>query len=307
MSDEENDTTLALPGTDLERPISTSESPGVPLRSGMVLAGRYEIGKIIGQGGMGVVVQAFDRSLGVEVAIKIVRAEYAGEREWSERLAREVKLARQIQHANVCRVFDYAQADGRGFLIMELATGGTLRDELRAGVTAARPLAARIADARAIAAGLTAIHAAGIVHRDISPQNALRMSDGRLVLSDFGLATDSFDGTTSIRGGTVAYMAPEVARGGRAELLGGHLGAGRGHPRDRLRRAPGVGPGDRRDAQLRRRPAAEPGRAERSRDLPRLHGAESGAPAAAPPARSRRASARRDWRGQRFAGGAGGQ
>ncbi len=164
------------------------------------------------------VVQAFDRTLGVEIAIKIVRAQYAGEREWSERLAREVKLARQIQHPNVCRVFDYAQADGRAFLSMELAVGGTLRDELRADTTAARPLAARIADARALAAGLEAIHAAGIVHRDISPQNALRMSDGRLVLSDFGLATDSFDGTTSIRGGTVAYMAPEVARGGRASF-----------------------------------------------------------------------------------------
>ena len=218
MSEDEKDTTSALRGTDLERPLPTSDSPAAPLRSGMVLAGRYEIGKTIGQGGMGLVVQAFDRTLGVEVAIKIVRAEYAGEREWSERLAREVKLARQIQHANVCRVFDYAQADGRAFLSMELATGGTLRDELRAGVTAARPLATRIADARAIAAGLGAIHAAGIVHRDISPQNALRMSDGRLVLSDFGLATDSFDGTTSIRGGTMAYMAPEVARGGRASF-----------------------------------------------------------------------------------------
>ena len=181
---------------------------------------------------------------------------------------------------------------------MELATGGTLRDELRAGVTAARPLAARIADARAIAAGLGAIHAAGIVHRDISPQNALRMSDGRLVLSDFGLATDSFDGTTSIRGGTMAYMAPEVARGGRGEFLDGHLGAGRRHPRDRLRSAPGVGSGDRRDAQLRRRPAAEPDRAERPRDLPRL-------PAPNPVRRPRSAGEiaaqpqrARDWRGQ---------
>ena len=218
MPEDENDTASALRGTDLERPLPMSDSRAVPLRSGMVLAGRYEIGETIGQGGMGLVLRAFDRTLGVEVAIKIVRAEYAGEREWSERLAREVKLARQIQHPNVCRVFDYAQADGRAFLIMELATGGTLRDELRAGVTAARPLAARVADARAIAAGLGAIHTAGIVHRDISPQNALRMSDGRLVLSDFGLATDSFDRTTSIRGGTVAYMAPEVVRGGRASF-----------------------------------------------------------------------------------------
>jgi serine/threonine protein kinase len=99
VAEDDNDPTSAHKRTDLERPFPASDSPAVPLRSGMVLAGRYEIGKVIGQGGMGLVVQAFDRTLGVEVAIKIVRSEYAGEREWSERLAREVKLARQIQHA----------------------------------------------------------------------------------------------------------------------------------------------------------------------------------------------------------------
>src|SRR5262249_12809703 len=79
-----------------------------------------------------------------------------------------------------------------------------------------RPLAGRLADACAVAGGLAAIHAAGIVHRDVSPQNVLRMADGRLVVSDFGLATDASESTTSIQGGTVAYMAPEGARGGRA-------------------------------------------------------------------------------------------
>ncbi len=212
----DDDRPPATSRTDLERPLPRLEGEAEPFPAGTVLAGRYEVGRVIGRGGMGVVVEAFDRTLGVAVAIKIVRAEYAAERAWSERLAREVKLARQIQHPNVCRVFDYAQSDGRAFLIMELASGGTLRDELGAGATGARSLAARLDDARAIARGLAAIHAAGIVHRDISPQNALRMSDGRLVLSDFGLATDSLDGSTSIHGGTVAYMAPEVLRGGRA-------------------------------------------------------------------------------------------
>ncbi len=280
MADDEHDPSSPLAGTDLERPFPPADSPAAPLRPGTILAGRYEIGKSMGRGGMGLVVQAFDRTLGVEVAIKIVRAEYAGEREWSERLAREVKLARQIQHANVCRVFEYAQADGRSFLIMELATGGTLRDELHAGMTAARPLAARIADARAIAAGLGAIHAAGIVHRDISPQNALRMSDGRLVLSDFGLATDSFDGTTSLRGGTVAYMAPEVARGGHASFAADLWALGAVIHETVFGQRLAVGPGQGRAAQLRRRPAAEPDRAHRPRDLPRLPGVEPGAPAA---------------------------
>jgi serine/threonine protein kinase len=184
-----------------------------PLVAGMVLAGRYEIREAIGRGGMGVVVRAHDRVLGQPVAIKILRAEYAGERQWSERLAREVRLARQIHHPNVCRVFDFEQADGRVFLVMELAGGGTLRDEIVSGAVADRPLVARLADARAIGEGLSAIHAAGIIHRDLSPQNLLRMSDGRLVISDFGLAIDTFESATSMRGGTVAYMAPEVVRG----------------------------------------------------------------------------------------------
>jgi hypothetical protein len=217
VSQEGDDGSSVESTTAIERPLSPAAGQGA-LAPGTILAGRYEVRGAIGRGGMGLVVEARDRTLGVTVAIKIVRAELAGEREWSERLAREVKLARQIQHPNVCRVFDFAQADGPAFLIMELATGGTLRDELRAATARARPLADRISDARALAAGLAAIHASGIVHRDISPQNALRMGDGRLVLSDFGLATDSFDGTTSIHGGTVAYMAPEVLRGGRANV-----------------------------------------------------------------------------------------
>jgi hypothetical protein len=189
-----------------------------PLVRGMVLGGRYEILKVIGRGGMGVVVRANDRTLREEVAIKIVRAEYAGDPFWAERLAREVKLARQIQHPNVCRVFDFESAEGRVFLVMELATTETLRSEIAAGEVKARPIADRLSDARAVAAGLGAIHSAGIVHRDLSAQNLLRMGDGRLVLSDFGLATDSFDNSNAVQGGTLAYMAPELARGGRASF-----------------------------------------------------------------------------------------
>jgi tRNA A-37 threonylcarbamoyl transferase component Bud32 len=190
----------------------------VPVRHGMVLAGRYAIEKIIGRGGSGVVVRAHDRDLRQVVAIKIVRAELAGQRVWAARLAREVRIARQIHHPNVCRVFDFQQAEGRAFLVMELAEKGTLRDEIRAGGPAARPFAERIADARAVASALDAIHRAGIVHRDLSTQNLLRMGDGRVVLSDFGLAVDVSESTSSVHGGTVAYMAPEVLLGAKASF-----------------------------------------------------------------------------------------
>jgi eukaryotic-like serine/threonine-protein kinase len=182
---------------------------GPPLSRGSVLAGRYEVDRVIGRGGMGLVVKAYDRTLGEAVAIKILRAEYAGERLWAERLAREVKLARQIHHPNVCRVFDFQQDEGRAFVVMELASGGNLRDEIRGGYAKTAPIEARITDAQAIARGLAAIHAAGIIHRDLTPQNVLRMADGRLVVSDFGLATDASETTTSIHGGTIAYMAAE--------------------------------------------------------------------------------------------------
>ena len=203
--------------TELEE-VRPDLAEAIPIRHGMVLGGRYTIEKVLGRGGSGVVVRAHDRDLKVAVAIKIVRAELAGEQVWAARLAREVKLARQIQHPHVCRVFDFQHADGRVFLVMELASKGTLRDEIRSGALRARPLSERIADARAVSSALAAIHQAGIVHRDLTPQNLLRMADGRVVLTDFGLATDTRDGASSVAGGTVSYMAPELLRGGRSSV-----------------------------------------------------------------------------------------
>ena len=197
---------------------------------------------------------------------------------WAARLAREVKLARQIQHPNVCRVFDFEQADGRAFLVMELAEKGSLRDELRSGELAARPLADRIADARAVASALAAIHAAGIVHRDLSPQNMLRMGDGRLVLSDFGLATDASE-NTSIHGGTVAYMAPEVVLGGKASVASDIWSLGV-VMHEMVFGAKPRWPGAARrggDARARARAEADGRGAGGAGGVPRLHGEGSGA------------------------------
>jgi hypothetical protein len=184
----------------------------VGLAAGAVLAGRYQIEAAIGEGGTGQVFRAWDRVLGEPIALKILRPDCASEKSWIKRLAREVRVARAIRHPNVCRVFDLGSADGHWFVSMELAAGGTLRDTVRSGAAAARPLADRIADARAVCAGLAAIHSVGITHRDVTPQNVLRMEDGRLVLSDFGLAIERNTGAdVSLHGGTPSYMPPEAA------------------------------------------------------------------------------------------------
>jgi hypothetical protein len=189
----------------------------VEIAHGTLLAGRYEIERLLGRGGAGLVVRAVDHVLDQRVAVKMLRPEHGAEVRWVERLAREVKLARLIRHPNVCRVYDFGQADGHAFLVMELARG-SLRDELCGPEAARRPFDERLADARAVAEGLAAVHAAGIVHRDVTPQNVLRVDDGRLVVSDFGLATDADPTASSLHGGTVAYMAPELARGAPATL-----------------------------------------------------------------------------------------
>ena len=198
--------------TDLgERPIVAM--PALELERGAVLAGRYQIEAVIGKGGSGVVFRAFDRIAQTPVALKILNPELAAEPHWAERFSRELRLARQIQHPNVCRVYDIGEADGHRFLSMELATGGTLRG-VRLEDKSLRPFAERVADARALVEGLAAIHAAGIIHRDVKPENLLRMEDGRVVVSDFGLATNPDQvPSVTVMVGTPSYMAPEMVMG----------------------------------------------------------------------------------------------
>jgi len=193
------------------------------LVAGEVLDSRYQVEAAIGEGGSGTVFRAWDRVIGEAVAVKILHPARASEQSWIKRLAREVKVARAIRHPNVCRVFELGREGGHWFVTMELATGGTLRHLLRERTststrtsTSRAALGERLVDVRALSAGLAAIHAVGIIHRDVTPQNVLRMSDGRLVISDFGLAIETDDNTT-VHGGTPAYMPPEAAMGERSD------------------------------------------------------------------------------------------
>jgi serine/threonine protein kinase len=184
------------------------------IERGSVLAGRYQIEDIIGKGGSGIVLRVFDRTAQNLVALKVLKGELARDAKWEKRFSRELRLGRPIQHRNVCRIFDIGEADGHRFLTMELARGGSLRDELKGRPALERPIADRLSDARAAIEGLAAIHGAGVVHRDLKPDNLLRMEDGRLVISDFGLATDAANAPgATVLIGTPHYMAPEVLAG----------------------------------------------------------------------------------------------
>jgi len=215
--DTEVEETRELEHTRLTTSSTRAATSVIELQHGSVLAGRYQIEAALGQGGSGTVYRAWDRVLGEAIAVKVLRPDRAAERSWIKRLAREVKLARVIRHPNVCRIFELGHSDGHWFVTMELGAGGTLRDLLQdKAAVAQRSLAQRLSDARAICAGLAAIHAVGIIHRDVTPQNVLRLADGRLVLSDFGLAIPMTANTT-IHGGTPNYMPPETLLGSRGD------------------------------------------------------------------------------------------
>jgi len=187
------------------------------LAAGDELGGRYCIVAPLGRGGIGEVYEAEDRELGERVAVKVVRPEVAAEERTLRRFKREIQLARRVTHPNVCRTFDL----GPNFLTMELLRGETLAAHLercgRCTPEAAMPIV------EGIVAGLAAAHAAGVVHRDLKTSNIFLESDGRVVITDFGLARDrdcdSHEETTlTVTGemmGSPAYMAPEQVRGER--------------------------------------------------------------------------------------------
>jgi hypothetical protein len=193
----------------------------IELQAGSVLDGRYQIRRVVGKGATGVVLEADDRVTRELVALKVFKPEIATDERWQEIVGSELRHARLLQHPNVCRFFDAGEADGYRFLSLEYASGGSLRQQLREG-SSDRPMEERVVDARAVVNGLAAIHRAGIIHRDVKPDNVLRMADGRLVVTDFGLAVAPGQ-TTFVSGysgavGTPSYMAPEVALGGDATM-----------------------------------------------------------------------------------------
>lgn len=175
-----------------------------------LIGGRYRLGRRLGTGGMAAVWLAIDERLGRPVAIKAL-AEHMGEDgEYRRRFRREAKLAARLQHPNLVGVYDYRAGD-RPYLVMEYIEGGSLAERLAAGDA---PPVERLAGE--LLAALRCIHFAGVIHRDVKPQNVLIDASGRARVTDFGIA-ETRDATsitrTGIVIGTETYLAPERRRG----------------------------------------------------------------------------------------------
>ncbi|HTR54077.1 MAG TPA: serine/threonine-protein kinase, partial [Kofleriaceae bacterium] len=177
--------------------------------AGQTIADRYDLLELLGEGGMGAVYRARDRELDELVALKVIRAELARDPIMLERFRLEVKLARRVTHGNVARTFELGRTADLAFCTMELVDGEALTRRLAREHRL--PLADAVGVACALLDGLAAAHAAGVVHRDIKPDNVLVSHDGRIVLADFGVA--SLATGAGELSGTPTYMAPEQARG----------------------------------------------------------------------------------------------
>ncbi len=232
-----------------------------PIESGTIVADRYRIVALLGQGGMGEVYRSDDFVLARPVALKFLTARVSGDAAWRARLLRDVRVAREITHPNVCRLHDIHvdAAAGRAFISMEYIDGEDLRSVLRR-VDRLAP-GKELAVAREICIGLAAAHAKGILHRDLKPAIIMLDSVGRVRITDFGRAAGLNRRAGNLRGARRARDRP-VAEGIRAGRRDGPT-----RPDDRPEwTAAGFlpaadlpdGPGRHQGARLDRRDAARP-------------------------------------------------
>ena len=212
--------TVAIPPTPVptssrseNRPVSlahsssqgSSESRFLP---GALLASRYRIVALLGRGGMGEVYRADDLTLGQQVALKFLPESLSQNPASVERFRNEVRLARQVSHPHVCRVYDVGEIEGHLFLSMEYVDGEDLASLLRR--IGRLPSDKALEIARGLCAGLAAAHDKGILHRDLKPGNIMIDGRGQVLLTDFGLAGIASEiEHNEVRNGTPLYMAPE--------------------------------------------------------------------------------------------------
>ncbi len=180
--------------------------------------GKYEVGDMLGAGGMGEVYAARDTSLGRAVALKLLRPDSVGDAASIKRFVGEARAASALNHPNIVTVYEVIPSDFGLAIAMELVEGKSLREHIAAGLS----LPDVIACGRQIALALEAAHAASIVHRDVKPENIMLRPDGVVKVLDFGLARElhgsgesAASSTAGLPGGTLKYMSPEQLRGER--------------------------------------------------------------------------------------------
>lgn len=192
---------------------------------GRLIRGRYQIEKLVARGGMATVYLAEDNRLDRKVAIKVIHPHLANDKSFREKFVREAKIAARLSHPNLVNVFDQAEDGEVVFLAMEYVSGITLRDALDkfGALSASRALDVF----EPMVAALAAAHAAGVLHRDLKPENVLLSDDGKVKLSDFGLARPiSAQTQTGAVVGTVAYLSPELVSRGVADARSDIYAAG---------------------------------------------------------------------------------
>jgi hypothetical protein len=188
------------------------------LAPGSVLAARYEIQREIGRGGYSIVYQARDRSVGADVAIKLLVPPPVVAQLARERMRREVQAVRELSHEHIVAVYDLLEEETRSCIVMEYVPGPDLQARVVTGGALTVPQLESVG--KGIAAALAAAHRHGILHRDVKPQNILLAPDGRARLTDFGSARLDGQATVTQTGGlvgTLAYTAPEVLAGQRGD------------------------------------------------------------------------------------------
>jgi len=180
---------------------------------GTVVADRYRVVSLLGRGGMGEVYGADDLKLGQRVALKFLPSDRGKSSSWREQFYAEVRMARQVSHPNVCRVYDVGESDGRHFLSMEFVDGEDLASLLRR--IGRLPDDKAIEIAQQLCSGLAAAHRSGVLHRDLKPSNVMIDGKGRARITDFGLAIAASEADQSKPAGTPGYLAPELFNGAK--------------------------------------------------------------------------------------------
>jgi serine/threonine-protein kinase len=177
---------------------------------GTLLGQRYRVVSLLGRGGMGEVYRANDLLLGQAVALKFLPVQWTSDENRLARFRNEVRIARQVSHPNVCRVYDIGEVEGSTYLSMEYVDGEERASLLRRIGRLPQDKALEIA--RQLCAGLAAAHDKGVLHRDLKPGNIMLDGQGQLRITDFSLAGVAGE-VKDIRSGTPAYKAPEQRSG----------------------------------------------------------------------------------------------